>query len=159
AGFGIARGTFVNFLDADDRLERNTLRLVHRTFARHDGEIDVVTLPIRYFDAREGKHPLNFKFRRRRRIIDLPAYPHAILRHTTSSFIRRSAFPEKPFDEDVRYGEDALTITRVLLKRPRYAAIRGARLFKRSRGDGSSMVDRLYDAPEHLENVLSWHTR
>ena len=157
AGLALAQGTFVNFLDADDRLDRNALRRVQRFFARHGDKVDVVTLPIERFDARQGPHPLNFKFRQGSRVIDLAVEPDSVLRHTAASFIKRSALPDRPFDEDVRYGEDALAMLRLLLERPRYGVVQGTRLLKRSRRDQSSLVDRLYDAPEHLEEIVRWH--
>ena len=157
AGLALARGTFVNFLDADDCLDRNALRRVRRFFARQGDHIDIVTIPIERFDARRGPHPLNFKFSEGPRVIDLLEEPDAILRHTTASFIRRRALPARPFDGDVRYGEDALAVLRLLLENPRYGVVSGTRLLKRSRRDQSSLVDRLYDAPEHLEEIVRWH--
>jgi glycosyltransferase involved in cell wall biosynthesis len=159
AGASLAKGEYVLFLDVDDRLGRGALKRVLAFFGRHGPEIDIVTLPINRFEGRTGGHPLNDKFRKGSRIIDAALEPNLVLRHTTSSFVRRTALPANPFDESVHYGEDALLMLQLLIRNPKFGVIDGARLWKRSRRDRSSLVDRLYDRPENLEQIVGWHER
>ncbi len=157
AGLALATGTCVLFLDSDDKLGPGLLRSVSRFYRRHGSAVDLVAVPMMLFGAERGRHPLNDKFGRGTRVVDLGVEPDTIQRHTTSCFIRRSVLPAQPFDETVHYGEDALLIIRLLMNRPALGLVHDAVVHKRSRADGSSLVDHLYDKPENLEELIDWH--
>ena len=53
AGLDLVEGEFVNFMDPDDRLDKNTISVVYRFFKKHEDEIDVVTIPMKYFDGKK----------------------------------------------------------------------------------------------------------
>ena len=61
-GMKSARGKYINFLDSDDKLELNALELVYDFFELHYDDVDVVSIPIRFFDRQCGDHVLNYKY-------------------------------------------------------------------------------------------------
>ena len=52
-------GRYVNFFDPDDILTPNTLESVYDFFEKNDEFIDMVAIPLYYFDAKTGQHPTN----------------------------------------------------------------------------------------------------
>ena len=55
-GLKYATGRFLNFMDPDDKLTLNTMRVVHSFFIEHEDETDVVCIPIEHFGAMTGGH-------------------------------------------------------------------------------------------------------
>ena len=51
-----AKGRFINFMDADDKLSPETLREVCAFFDRHLAETDIVSIPMVFFDGKQGSH-------------------------------------------------------------------------------------------------------
>ena len=74
-GLKHAEGRYIDFLDSDDKLSLNAMSEVFRFFNTHEEEIDVVSIPIYFFDAASGSHILNKKFEQGSRVIDLDAEP------------------------------------------------------------------------------------
>ena len=62
-GLKYATGKYVNFLDSDDKFSGNTFYSVYEFFEKHEREIDIVAVPIFFFDKAAGQHPLNYKFK------------------------------------------------------------------------------------------------
>lgn len=77
-GLEMAEGRFFGFLDSDDRLSYNALQDVADFFQLHQGEMDVVSIPIYWFDGKTGEHILNYKYRSGSRIISLEHEPECI---------------------------------------------------------------------------------
>ncbi len=131
---------YITFLDSDDKLSLNTLSAVYNYFLEHGEQIDIVSIPLVYFDAIQGDHILNYKFKTER-IVDLeesPKYPQLAI---NSSFIKREAFKDYRFNTNLVTGEDSIIVNKILLDKKKIAFLNRARYFYRKRQDESSTVD------------------
>ena len=138
-GLNYATGKYINFLDSDDKLSRNALKTVKRFFSRHS-DVDVVALPLIFFDKREGNHNLNYKFEKTR-VIDLSKeieYPQL---HISSTFIKRDSMKDHEFNTKLINGEDALLISKIILDKLKYGVISSEQYLYRKRQDESSTMD------------------
>ena len=139
-GIEVAQGRYLNFMDADDKLSPETLYNVGEYMDNHYYEIDLVTIPLHFFDAQTGEHPLNNKFKGNR-IIDIEEEFKSIVLSSSSSFIKRESIGELRFDETLKYGEDAHLINQVIMKKGQYGALSNCKYWYRKRNDGSSAID------------------
>ncbi|WP_297979473.1 glycosyltransferase [uncultured Methanobrevibacter sp.] len=135
-----ADAEYITFLDSDDKLSLNALGAVYDFFSNHDGEIDLVSIPLIYFDAREGDHILNYKFKDEK-IIDLETHPEYPQLAINSSFIKREAYKDYRFKTNLATGEDAIVVCKILMDKRKYGVINSAQYFYRKRQDNSSTVD------------------
>ena len=62
-GLKFIKGKYINFLDSDDYLSEETLENVLDFFNKHESEIDVLAIPIKFFGRNENYHILNEKFK------------------------------------------------------------------------------------------------
>ena len=70
-GMMVAEGEFWNFMDPDDTIYSNTLQVVYDFFKPRKHITDVVAIPLYFFGDKTGQHPLNGKFQKGNRIINL----------------------------------------------------------------------------------------
>ena len=73
-GMKAAKGKYLNFLDSDDKLELNALELVYDFFEKNYKNVDVVSIPMKFFDRKDGEHILNYKYESTR-LVDLKSEP------------------------------------------------------------------------------------
>ena len=90
-GLAHSSGRYVNFMDADDKLTPDTLSRVWQFYESGGSSTDIVSIPIVYFEGKTGEHPLNFKFKKGARIIDLEKEWDAVQLSSSSAFFRREA--------------------------------------------------------------------
>ena len=127
-------GRFVSFMDADDKLTPETLSAVYNFFIQSESQIDLVSVPIYYFEKRDTGHKLNYKYDTESpQIIDLTKQYSYVQMHISSSFIRRAVLNENTFDTSLRYAEDAKAIMSLLLDNPRYGIVPSGRYMYRTR--------------------------
>ena len=138
-GLQYAEGTYINFLDSDDKLEINVLQRVNKFFQEYEGQIDLVAIPMRFFGSEEGEHVLNYKFYQDD-IVDICKKIDFIQLSSSSTFIKRDAIDNLRFDEGLYYGEDAKFISQILLKKNRYGIIAKCYYLYRRRIDKSSAI-------------------
>ena len=139
--FGIkyASGKYINFLDADDKLMENTLKNVF-DFFEDNSKIDLVAVPMYFFERQTGDHPLNYKFEETR-VIDLDVcwnYPQLA---TNSSFFKREVFNKFQFDTNLISSEDAIMVNKLLLEKNAYGVVKDGGLCYRKRFDETSTID------------------
>ncbi|MGG1691705.1 bifunctional glycosyltransferase/CDP-glycerol:glycerophosphate glycerophosphotransferase [Heyndrickxia ginsengihumi] len=139
-GLKYAKGKYVNFVDPDDKLSSGTLYNVFRFFENYGEEIDIVSIPLIYFDQKNGDHPLNFKYSKGSRVVDLNKEFDYVQLSSSSSFIKREVLEGLQFDENLSYGEDAKLLTEIILKRLKYGLLDNSKYFYRQRNDSSSMT-------------------
>ena len=138
-GMQYAEGEYLNFLDADDKLSDNSLNKVSMFFDKYEKYIDVVSIPLYFFEGKSESHILNYKFDKDE-IIDIEEKFEYIQMSISGTFIKRTSIQGYKFREELKYGEDAYLITQIILKKRKYGIIRGAKYFYRYRTNMSSTM-------------------
>lgn len=139
-GMKVARGKYINFLDSDDKLELNALELVYKFFESHYDDVDVVSIPIKFFDRQRGNHILNYKYRSTQ-LIDLDEHPDYIQLSASASFIKKEAIKDYIFDPHLVVSEDAIFINKILLEKRKLGVISRTSYYYRKRLLNDSTVD------------------
>lgn len=138
-GLKSVEGKYVNFLDSDDLLSSNTCSIVYDFFEKYYNRIDVVSIPIFFFEGKSGAHPLNYKFKSSR-IINVKNSYSCIQLSSSSSFLKTSVFNTRAFDEGLKYGEDAKLLTQVILERFCYGVVVECKYLYRIRKQSKSAI-------------------
>ncbi|HPJ01093.1 MAG TPA: glycosyltransferase family A protein, partial [Enterococcus sp.] len=117
AGLRLAEGQFINFMDSDDKLTSNTFSSVYSFFKENEGETQVVTIPIEFFDGCSGQHWQNEKFNKGDRVIYLLKEYTAPLMFVNASFFKLELKDEIVFDPSLVCGEDIKIMLKVLINK------------------------------------------
>ena len=137
-GLENATGQYINFLDSDDNLSKNTLKDVLAIFNNHS-DVDLVSVPIYFFEAMDGEHYLNYKFDETR-VVNLLEHPEYYQLSGPSSFIRKDAVGNIRFP-DITTSEDVVFVNEVLINNPNIGLCKTGRYNYRKRKDKSSIID------------------
>ena len=123
-GLKYAEGEYINFLDSDDKWDRNAFKNVYDFFSVHGDDIDVVSCKINFFGCRKGEHPLNYKFDSDR-VINIEKESSLVQLSSCTCFIRKVAIDliSNKFDCNLKYGEDALFINKIILEKGKYGIL------------------------------------
>lgn len=160
AGIPHIMGKYVNFLDSDDKWSLDAFEKIYDYFEQTEEEIDIVACRIKHFDATEAWHGLDRKFSRTQisSIFDNHSYVQLSL---CSTVIKADTVARFRFDERVRHAEDAKYITEILLEKQKYALIREAVFYYRTRKSGTSVLQTVaqsrswyYDTPKYVFQYL-----
>lgn len=145
------RGEYVNCLDSDDKLSENTLSVVYKALEKWKEEVDLVAIPLRFFDGKKGEHILNRKFSQGSRIIDLKEeYDHPQL-SMSCAFIKNSVVSKYRFDEKLAYAEDGKIVLQVLQEKMKYGVVEEACYWYRKRTAGGA------SAVQNSLNSKKWY--
>lgn len=139
-GLKYATGEYLNFLDSDDKFELNCLEKVDLFYKKYD-DVDIVSIPIRFFEAEEGPHLLNFKYDKTKVVDLLVDYKNPQLSFS-SSFVKKEAFSGFNFDTRLVNSEDALVLNKILLKTCKLGLIHNTTYYYRKRLSESSTIDK-----------------
>ncbi len=121
------RGKYVNFLDPDDKLSLDCFEKVLSSWKCSDGgdngTVDMAMVPLRFFDAKEQDHLLQYTFSKGTRVIDLAVDYDNPIRSVASSFFRYEAIGDLRFNQELKNSEDALFIAEFLRNSMRVLAV------------------------------------
>ena len=134
-------GKYINFLDSDDTLSPNTLRLVYDFFEKNSFVVDLVSIPIIFFEGQTGEHILNYKYKNGTRVIDLEEEYDCIQLSLSSAFVKTEVAKDICFDTRLKFAEDAKECIKILLQKKRLGVVSEARYNyrKRRRGQASAL--------------------
>ncbi|MCC7554094.1 MAG: bifunctional glycosyltransferase family 2 protein/CDP-glycerol:glycerophosphate glycerophosphotransferase [Methanobacteriaceae archaeon] len=139
-GLKEANGKYINFLDSDDYISSNTLLNIFKFFEQHYDEVDVVSIPIHFFDKKKGSHFLNYKFKKTK-VIDLVKEPSFIQLSAPSAFFKFTAINDIQFDETLYSSEDAVFVNQTLLKKQKLGVVIESTYFYRKKEPTTSLLD------------------
>lgn len=116
-GIKVAEGKYLNFMDSDDKFSDNVFSECFPYFEKHYDQINIITFPIKFFDASSGDHWLNDKFKNGNRIIDLLSEHDKSLLFVNASIFKAECVKNKiEFEESLVTGEDVRFIYTNLFK-------------------------------------------
>ena len=134
------KGRYVEFLDSDDYISNNTLEKVENFFEKNSKIINLISIPMFYFEGRNGEHYLNKKFKNGTTIIDLQENYKDIFVHINSVFIKSEIIKKYRFDENLITCEDAKLIIQLSLENPCYGIIDDCKYYYRLRGEDKNSL-------------------
>jgi len=142
-GIDYAEGKYITFLDPDDKWEENSFKNAYRYFEKHYDEIDVLAARVRFFEAVESYHILDYKFAGGTRIVDVDSEEERFTVQSTiaTTFVKREAIGDLRFDTMLKFGEDSTFVNKLILKKRRYGLMKEALYYYRRRAAGGSAVN------------------
>ena len=137
-GMNYAFGKYINFLDSDDKWDYRAFENILLFFENYPN-IDFVAGRIKFFEAYNDYHPLDYKFYKTR-VVNLNKEYKCIQTSASSSVFRKSLLEGKKFNERVYFCEDYRFVNNLLLINPVMGLIKEAIYYYRKRSDFSSAV-------------------
>lgn len=145
---------YTTFLDADDKYDEKCFKYVLDFYKHHD--IETVGARTAFFEASTGYHPLDYKFKKGTRIIDIcdPAERDSFYNRCASAFIKTDCIGDVRFDTGLKFGEDGVFLTKIIGKYGRYGIVEDAVYYYRKRHDESSAVQTQYTNPSFYYDTI-----
>jgi glycosyltransferase involved in cell wall biosynthesis len=137
-GMKFIEGKYMNFLDADDKLSLDTLKKVYDFFEKEYDKVNIVSIPVEFFEGKNGNHILNYKYKAGTRVVDLNKEYEMIQLSSSSAFFKSYLKDEFKFNLKMKYAEDAEMINKILLKTNTLGVVSDCKYLYRFRNQISS---------------------
>ena len=137
-GLNYVEGKYINFLDSDDKWEKDVFTKAWKMFESHD-EIDVIGVRQKFFEAANGYPSLDYKFDEDK-VVDIFNYYDHIQLSVTSGFYRTSAIGDIRYDTRVKYSEDAKFINEIIMQKCKIGIIASSVHLYRKRFSENSAI-------------------
>lgn len=159
-GLKYVEGKYVNCMDSDDKWEKDALLYMYNFMEKNYSEIDFVSARLKYFEASEDYHYLDYKFEKTR-IIDIEKEPEMLIFHVNATLFKSEIIKNREFDTKLKMEEDCVFINTILLDKFKYGVIREALYNYRKRNANNSAVQSskwnkswYFDTPEYAWKKL-----
>ena len=139
-GIEMATGKYVAFVDSDDKISCNAMEEVYRFFEQNRDAIDLVSIPLRFFDAKEGYHIQHYKFEKGTRVIDLRKDYTCLQTAIGGLFVKNEIMKGYKLNTKMSIFEDAELISKMLMENPRYGVVTNVTYFYRRRSEGEASL-------------------
>ncbi|MBQ2666053.1 glycosyltransferase [Methanobrevibacter sp.] len=155
-GLKHATGNYFNFLDSDDKLSLNALETIDNFIKNHE-DINILAIPLKFFNVKDKEHPLNNKFEKEQIINVFENYNYPQL-SASSCFFNKNIINDNEFDTQINLGEDAVFINKLLVNEKNIAFLNTTDYLYRKRDDSSSTLDDIgYKKEFYLDKLRYFH--
>lgn len=145
-GYSRVQGKYVGSMDPDDKISLDACSKVFIFFEDHYDETNIVTIPRYWFDAKNGEHALNYKFKGNSRVVNLLESFDICESSTASSFVKNEVIRCLKMDEKLETAEDLKLILDIFYDKPSLGLVHNAKYYYRKRRNTSqSLTTRLID--------------
>ncbi len=134
------RGKYMNFLDSDDKFSPNVFSEIYNFFEENYERTDVVTMPLTFFDAVEGNHWQNYKFKKYARVVNLYNEYDSPLMFVNASFFKSEYKDSVHFCDKLVCGEDIRYICEILPNKMTMGLVPYCHYFYRRRSAGEESL-------------------
>jgi len=142
AGLDIASAKYITFLDADDTFSDNYFDVGIKLLLEHSESIDVVSFQVVSIKgSHELEHPLNYKFTKGTRIIDLHTEPNSIQTRVASAIFTQASIGDIRFPLGIKYAEDTYFVWQVLQAKLKYCVTSDAKYMYRRDNENAATFD------------------
>ena len=142
-GLQYVKGKYINFIDSDDKWQKDALLQMYEFMEENYLEIDFVSARIKNFEANEDYHYLDYKFGKTK-IINIEKEPEMIILHVASSLFKSESIKDMQFDTRLKIGEDCVFINTLLLNKLKYGVHREAIYNYRKRNTDNSTIQSMF---------------
>ena len=133
------KGKYFNFLDSDDKWDKNAFEKVYDFFERNYDDIDIVNTRLEIFGGNNYTHPLDYKFDKGNRIVDLDNDFDCIQLGNASCFFKTEAFNDLYHNTKLVVAEDMFFIGQACLKNKKYGLLKDAVYYYRRLNNSNSI--------------------
>ena len=130
----------IELVIVDDGSPDNSKEIALKYQEKYPNEIDLVSIPLMFFERRTGEHNLNYKFVSTR-VIDLVKEPYYPQLSIASSFVKSEVLKNFEFNTELIAGYDALMVNKILLMKKKIGVISSCAYHYRKRSDSTSTID------------------
>ena len=155
AGVPYVRGELVNFLDSDDKWAPEAFEKVLEFYREHEGEIECLTCRVKAFGDSNNWHALDYVYKKSH-VVNIYDEYDQIQTRIASAFVTAEAVRETPMDLEMIRNEDTMFIVKVILRKGKYGAVRGALYYYR-RHSGSLMNQVRASIYNYREAITMFH--
>ncbi len=159
-GLKYVEGKYINFIDSDDKWDKDALLNMYNLIEQNYSDIDFVSGRVKNFEANEDYHFLDYKFERTR-VIDVEKETEMITMHVASALFKSEIIKNMKFNTNLKIGEDNVFINTLLLNKLKYGVVKEAVYNYRKRNTNNSTIQSMkknkswyVDTPKYAWNTL-----
>ena len=137
-GLKYAEGLFTTMLDSDDKWSLDSFEIVYKEFLKHPS-INIFSCKMVFFDAKNGNHPLNYKYKKNKviNIFEDYAYPQL---SSSSIFVKTDIIKKYKYDPNIKFSEDNKFINEIIFDETKYMVLKEPIYLYRKRKTGLSAI-------------------
>ena len=121
-GIKNSKGKYINFLNAGDKLDLNSLNKINDFFKKYYYDVDIVSIPIKTSSNEINEDMINDKFDAIR-IIDLNKEPNYMQYSISSTFFKMETLIKFTFENEAGCLDDSLIFNKILLEKNKLGII------------------------------------
>lgn len=137
-GINYIEGKYVNFLDSDDKWEKDVFEKAWKMFEENK-DLDIIGVRQKFFEASNGYPSLDHKFDEDKVVDIMENYDHIQL-SVTSGFFRSDAIGDIRYDTRIKYSEDAKFINEIIIQKGKLGIISSSVHLYRKRFSENSAI-------------------
>ncbi len=142
-GLEVATGKYINFLDSDDKWEKDVFKKAYNLFLS-DKDLLVIGVRQKFFEASKSyASSMNYKFENNKDgIYDITKHFDYVQLSVTSAFIKTDVSKSIKFDKRIKYSEDAKYLCELFIKfkNTKLGLISSSLHLYRKRKEGNSAI-------------------